>query len=152
MSIKYLIIISALLALQSCDAEKRLTRLLKNNPELERVEYQIDTLKVVDRIVNDSIIYRDSIAIRVVRTVQTPPTRYEIRYKYKTDTQRERTIRDSFNMVIKETRVNKRENVKLAKQKAKQTKQERRKSKWYLWLLIGVSLGLVGRLLLKKLI
>ena len=146
--------ISVLLILGSCDAEKKLARILKNNPSLEKVEYQVDTLRVVDQIVNDNIVYKDSIVVREVRIVETPPTRYEVRYEYRTNRQRERTIRDSLNAIVKATRIEAKEAVKLAKEGRKVHKSDNRKEKqanrWggaikFAWAVVAI-LGMVSLL------
>ena len=126
----YILLVTILVV--SCSAEQRLARILKNNPELEKTEYITETIRVVDRIVNDSIIYKDSIITKEIHTIETPPTRYEIRYKYKTDKQREKTIRDSLDNIIKQLRIEKRKDVKIKKQETKQVKSDNKteRSKW----------------------
>ena len=126
---KIFICAALFLSLISCDAENRLSRILRNNPDLERVDYVVDTLRVFDHIVNDSIVYRDSIVVREGRTVETPPTRYEIRYKYRTDKQREKTIRDSLDAIIIALRIEKRKDVRISNNDTKQKKSDNRTQK-----------------------
>jgi len=68
-------------------------------------------------------------------------TRYETKYKYKTVKVENKAMLDSLNRVIK-----------IERQETKRVKHESRKSKWWLWLLIGISLGLATPFILKKLL
>lgn len=120
---KYLLV---LLLLVACTPQKRLTRLLKKNPELEKVELRVDT---VTQIINgvDTIYH---LSVDTIRIVRTPPTRYEVRYKYK-------TIKDTVKINVKG-----KERIIKIKEKREVKKQ---RSLWWVWLVIGFLFGFIVR-------
>ena len=126
---RVIILISILVIVSACGPEKQLARILSNNPELESVEYRLDTLRIFDTIIEGKITYRDSIVVREVRIVETPPTRYEIRYRYKADKQREKTIRDSMDAIVTAVKIKARRDVKIAKEDTKAQRSEDKTTK-----------------------
>lgn len=93
-----------------------------------KIESKIDTLKIIDTVVlnGDTVVsVRDSF---IISNVPYYLTKYEIKYKYKEK-------RDSFEVVKYQTKWK----VKEVKIKEKATKS---KSNWWLWLVVGIGVGL----------
>ena len=102
-----------------------------------KITCEVDTVTIYDTIVtsNDTIIIpRDSL---IIRTHTNVVTKYEVRYDYKRFRDSLRAVKamykDSVKTVVKEKRIEGKTEVKTV----------RAKSRWWLWLLIGIVVGYV---------
>lgn len=131
----------ALLLLIGCSTPKGLERRserLKIAHEKKGVYIPKDTVRQIDTL--ETIEYRNDTVIltrSIIKTLEPVieyktkrEVRYETKYKYKTVKVENRAMVDSLQLVLRQER-----------QKTKQTRIENRKSKWWLWLLIGIAIG-----------
>lgn len=128
---KYLIILLAILT--SCSPDYHIRKAIFKQPNI--LDKFNDTISLTD-VRLDTIYYADTFAIvqTIIRRdtiIETrylkPQTRYEIKYRYKTITD---TIKERERTVRIETRQENR------------TERVESRGKWWMWLIVGIFLGI----------
>lgn len=132
-----------ILLLSSCSSAWHFNRAVKKDPNI--IKSERDTISILIPQY-DTIWHVDTFEIQTTYTridtvldvrVIEPKTRYQIRTEYKTHRDTIRLIRYVTRQEAKNERIKARNEVRL----------QRVQSRWWLWLVIGVALGVVvGRL------
>jgi hypothetical protein len=130
-----LYIVGMLYFLYGCSANYHFTKFLKKGGKIDTTELIVTVEKTIKINGKDSII---TVLIPFnCPEVQIPPTRQEIRYKY-------RIQRDSIETIRYVTKWKTKEVVKIAKVQNKSNWLT-----WLTWLMIGFGIGIFVRILLK---
>jgi hypothetical protein len=133
-----LYIVGMLYVLYGCSANYHFTKFLKKGGTIDTTDHIVTVNKMVKVNGKDSIIFFE-MPLKCPE-VQIPPTRQEIRYKY-------RIKRDSIETIRYVTKWKTKEVVKTAKTE--------NKSNWWVWFIVGFIasflLRQVGIMILKKL-
>jgi hypothetical protein len=133
-----LYIVGMLYVLYGCSANYHFTKFLKKGGTIDTTDHIVEVNKMVKINGKDSIIFV-KMPLKCPE-VQIPPTRQEIRYKYKIQ-------RDSIETVRYVTKWKTKEVVKVAKIE--------NKSNWWVWFIVGFIASFLvrqlGIMILKKL-
>ena len=145
----FIAVLSALYILSGCNTPNHLIKSIQrkeNKLALKGVTVPKDTIYSTDTLItiltsNDTTYITKEITHTLKPEVVYKTrweTRYETKYKYKTVKVENKAMIDSLRQELKNTKEN-----------TKVKRIENRKSKWWLWLLIGFGLGILSRFLLS---
>lgn len=140
------IIILLLLVFTSCSSTHHLNKAIKKDPTILHNQTIVDTVQItkidsIPYILNDTIRYKlieriyDTIINREYKYITAPITRQERRLNYKLEKQAEK---NSLKLDKLLARLEKRT-------KNVTTRQENKSSKWWVFLLIGLVVGILTR-------
>ena len=141
-----------IIALASCKPSYHMKRYIKKGGVIDTVERIItitDTIKGKDG--KDSIIYKD-VEVDCPEPIIKTRWKTKIEYKYRKDSLKDKRIKyiDSLKYALKQSVIN------LKTEKAKQktnrvvVRQENKKTKWYIWLLIGIVIGIISPFIIRR--
>ena len=129
-------IVGMLYVLYGCSANYHFTKFLNKGGKIDTISKVVTVEKTIKVNGKDSIIFVE-MPLNCPK-VQIPPTRQEIRYKYKLKRDSIETVRYVTKWKTKLVKIEKKAEVKQAK-----------KLNWLTWLMIGFGIGVFVRILSK---